>query len=253
MPALDGFRQAPGGVHLSKTMMLAELSIVMDGPHDADSVRQAVLVDNVLGKGTGAARRLALARLNTLYGVSAPLPIQTAALRLWPRNAAGRPLLALLCALAREPLLRRTARAVLSAPHGTSVRWPDLAVAIDAAYPGRYSAKMTKSLAQNCASTWTQSGHLLGKVNKRRAVVDPSPESAAYAALLGTFAGFGGPALLRSPWMLVLDRSEADILSLLRRAEAVGLAHVRAGGGVIQIGVRRPMAQFLEVPELAEH
>jgi hypothetical protein len=225
----------------------------MEGLHDATSVRQAVLVDNVLGKATGAARRLALARLNTLYGVSTPLPMQTAALRLWPRNAAGRPILALLCTLAREPLLRRTAAAVLGAPFGTSVRWPDLAVEVEAAYPGRYSAKMMKSLAQNCASTWTQSGHLKGKVNKRRAVADPSPESAAYAALLGTMAGFGGPALLRSPWMLVLDRSEADILSLLRRAEAVGLAHVRAGGGVIQIGIRRPMAQFLEVPELADH
>ncbi len=61
-------------------MMLAELSIVMDGPHNADSVRRAVLVDNVLGKGTGAARRLALARLNTLYSVSEALPIYTGAI-----------------------------------------------------------------------------------------------------------------------------------------------------------------------------
>ena len=248
-----GFREAPGGVHLSKTMMLAELIAVMDAMPARGAVKKAVLVDNVLGKGTGAARRLALSRLNTLYGILTPLPIQAAALRLWPKNAAGRPVLALLCALAREPLLRQTAAAVLSAPLGTSVRWPDLAEAVETEYPGRYSPKMMKSLAQNCASSWTQSGHLKGKVNKRRSVADPSPESTAFAALLGTMAGFGGPALLRSPWMAVLDRSEADLLSLLRRAESAGLAHVRAGGGVVQISVRRPMAQVLEVPELADH
>ena len=251
-PEALGFRAAPGGVHLSKTMMLAELTAAMDAAPVGEAIKHAVLIDNVLGKGTGAARRLALSRLNTLYGIGVPLPIQAAALRLWPRNAAGRPILALLCALAREPLLRATANVVLSASQGTSVRWPDLAAAVERGYPGRYSPKTVQSLARNCASSWNQSGHLKGKINKRRAVADPSPEAAAFAALLGTMAGFGGPALLRSPWMLVLDRSEADMLSLLRRAESAGLAQVRAGGGVVQIGVRRPMAQMLEIPDLAD-
>lgn len=248
-----GFREAAGGVHLSKTMMLAELSAVMDAVSAGKSPNGAVLSDNVLGKATGAARRLALSRLNTLYGIMAPLPLQAAALRLWPRNTHGHPLLALLCALAREPLLRATAQPLLSAPLGATVRWPDLAAALEERYPGRYSPKMMKSLAQNCASSWTQSGHLRGKVNKRRTQADPSAEVAAFAALLGTVAGFGGPALLRSPWMLALDRSEAELLSLLRRAEATGLARIRAGGGVVQISVRRPMAELLEVPELADH
>ncbi|MHB1872869.1 MAG: hypothetical protein ACYCT1_18760 [Steroidobacteraceae bacterium] len=235
-------------------MMLAELATVLDRlpVSDAAEVERAIVVDNLLGKPTGSARRLALARLNTLYGILTPRPVQLAALRLWPRNVAGRPVLALLCALAREPLLRQSARPVLDAHPGASVRWPDLASAILAEYPGRYSPKMLKSLAQNCVSSWTQSGHLQGRVNKRRRLADPSPEAAAYAALLGSLAGFGGPALLRSPWMRLLDRSEADLLSLLRRAESAGLARVRAGGGVVQIDVRRPMAQLLEVPDLAD-
>src|SRR5437016_2688815 len=104
-----GCRSAAGGVHLSKTMMLAELTAVLDRlPNsDAPAVERSVVVDNLLGKPTGTARRLALARLNTLYGILAPRPIQLVALRLWPRNVVGRPLLALLCALAREPLLRQ--------------------------------------------------------------------------------------------------------------------------------------------------
>lgn len=249
-----GFRSAPGGVHLSKTMMLAELTAVLNGVSDSDpaAVQNAVTLDNLLGKPTGTARRLALSRLNTLYGILKPWPIQVAALRLWPRNVTGRPLLALLCALAREPLLRQSAAPVLGVPLGALVQSPDLASAILAEYPDRYSPKMLRSLARNCASSWTQSGHLQGRVKKRRRLADPSPEAAAYAALLGSIAGFGGPALLRSPWMRLLDRSEPDLLSLLRRAESAGLARVMAGGGVVQIDVRRPMAQVLEVPDLAD-
>lgn len=170
-----GFRSAPGGVHLSKTMMLAELATILDRlpASEAAEVERAIVVDNLLGKPTGSARRLALARLNTLYGILTPRPVQLAALRLWPRNVAGRPVLALLCALAREPLLRQSARPVLDAHPGTSVRWPELASAILAEYPDRYSPKMLKSLAQNCISSWTQSGHLQGRVNKRRRLADP--------------------------------------------------------------------------------
>jgi hypothetical protein len=251
---LLGFRFAPGGVHLSKTMMLAELRAALDGADGGGltKVERAVLVGNVLAKPTGTARRLALSRLNTLYGINKALPVQAAALQLWERTESGRPSLALLCTLAREPLLRDTGAVILSAPVATPIRWPDLAAALEARHPGRYSPKMLKSLAQNCASSWTQSGHLKGKVAKRRSAAEPSPEATAYAALLGELAGFGGPALLQSPWMAVLDRAETDLLSLLRRAESIGLVRVRAGGGVVQISARRPMAEVLGVPELAD-
>ena len=249
-----GFRFAPGGVHLSKTMMLSELTAVFDATPALEpaAIEQAILVDNVLAKRTGTARRLALAHLNTLYGIVRPRPVQSVLLRLWPRNAIGRPLLVLLCSLAREPMLRATAGAVLPVPVGTAVRWSDLGAALDPRLRDRYSPKTLAALAQRCASSWTQSGHLRGRVNKRRRLAEPSPETTAYAALLGAIAGFGGPALLRSPWMRVLDRSEWELLNLLRRAESMGLARVKVGGGVIQIEVRQPMAEMLEVPEIAD-
>lgn len=249
-----GFRHMPGGVHLSKTMMLDELQKVLDlpGPLDAAAVEDAILNRNILSKPTGTARKLVLSRLNTLYGIRTPLPVQTAMLKLWTHHAAGHPLLALLCTLAREPLLRDTVSAVLNAPQGAALRWPELAESLSAKHPGRYTQKMLKSLAQNCASSWTQSGHLKGKVAKRRSLGEPTAQTVAYAALLGSLAGFGGPALLASPWMRVLDRTEADLLGLLRRAEAGGLVQLRAGGGVIQINVRRPLSQVLGVPALAD-
>lgn len=249
-----GFRHEPGGVHLSKTMMLAELSTVMQmsGAGSRAATASAILDQNILAKPTGSARKLALSRLNTLFGIAEPLPLQSVMLELWRRSTAGHPLLALLCALAREPLLRESAVAILGAPEGTAVRWPDIAAVITQHHSGRYSPKMLKSLAQNCASSWTQSGHLHGKVAKRRARAEPSPEAAAYAAFLGSLAGFGGPALLASPWMQVLDRAEPEVIALLRRAEAQGLLQIRAGGGVVQIDAIRPLAQLTGITALAD-
>jgi hypothetical protein len=252
--AASGFRRLPGGVHLSKTMMLDELKKVLElhGPIEAGAVEDAILNQNILSKPTGTARKLVLSRLNTLYGITTPLPVQAAMLRLWTHHAAGHPMLALLCALAREPLLRDTASVVLNAPQGTALRWPALAESLAAQHPGRYSPKMLKSLAQNCASSWTQSGHLKGKVAKRRSLAEPTAQAAAYAVLLGSLAGFAGPVLLSSPWIRVLDRSEADVIALLRRAEAMGMVQMRVGGGVFQIDVRRPMAQLTGVTALAD-
>jgi hypothetical protein len=68
---------------------------------------------------------------------------------------------------------------------------------------------MFGKISRNCASSWTQSGHLEGRVRKVRTRPAISPAAAAYAALLGSLAGFGGPALLASPWIVVLDRSKA--------------------------------------------
>jgi hypothetical protein len=250
-----GFRQEPGGVHLSKTMMLGDLeqALAEGEATDLHALGRAIVDENVLNKPTCSARRLALARLSTLYGIGHSLPLQAAMLGLWKRSRDGRPLLALLCSLAREPLFRDTAGPILAAPIGALLRWPDFAQPLVEFYSTRYSPKMMKSLAQNCASSWTQSGHLRGKVSKRRARAEPSPEAAAYAALLGSVDGFGGPALLASPWMKVLDRPETELVGLLRRAEAAGLALVRAGGGVIQIAVCRPLARVLGMPILGEH
>lgn len=45
-----GFREAPGGVHLSKTMMLAELTAVMDAVSAGKSPNDAVLSDTSSGR-----------------------------------------------------------------------------------------------------------------------------------------------------------------------------------------------------------
>jgi hypothetical protein len=244
-----GIRSVGGGPHQSKTMMLADLaSLLASG--QIENPADAVVGNNLLGKPSSRARKAALYRLHQLYGVGGEDAIWRILQGLWSRETSERPLLALLTALARDPLLRDGASAVLDACPGERVRWPEIATAFEAANPGRLSEKMAKSLAQNAASSWTQAGFLRGAVRKERVRSNPTPIVAAFAALLSRLCGFGGHRLLESRWMSVLDRPVEDRLALLRQAEGLGLVRVRSAGDVLEIDVDRPMADQLGVPEL---
>jgi hypothetical protein len=130
------------------------------------------------------------------------------------------------------------------------VRWPVIAAAFEARHPGRLGEKMAKSLAQNAASSWTQSGFLEGAVRKCRARTKPTPTVAAYAAFIASLCGFSGARLIECRWLNVLDRPAEDRLALLRQAEGLGLARVRSAGDVLEIDVRSPIANTLRVQEI---
>jgi hypothetical protein len=246
-----GLRLRGGGTHQAKTMMLNEISTFLHSFAGSTEARSLIIDANVLNKRTTSTRLVTFRHLNALYGIE-KMPVITKALAsLWQRDRKGQPLLALLCALARDPLLRDTAKALHDTPVGIPVRWPALASVFEQKYPGRFSPKMLKSLAQNCASTWTQSGHLRGAVRKQRIRAEPTAHVASYAALIATVCGFGGPALLDSSWLKVLDVEHDRALELLRQAEGQGLARVRSAGDVLEVSVRQSMATTLRIPELA--
>jgi hypothetical protein len=244
-----GLKAGGGGPHQSKTMMYAELASLFASGQIAHPA-EAIITENLLGKPSIRAREAALYRLHQLYGVGGKDPIWRVLQGLWNLEHAQRPLLALLTTLARDPLLRAGAAAVLEASPGERVRWPAIAASFEVAYPGRIGEKMAKSLAQNAASSWTQAGFLNGAVRKERVRLNTTPTVAAFAALLASLWGFGGQRLLESRWMSVLDRPIEGRLALLRQAEGLGLVRVRSAGDVLEIDIRRPIAEMLGVPEL---
>ncbi len=244
-----GVKRAGGGAHQSKTMMLLDLSALMASGR-TDQPATAIVGDNLLGKPSIRAREAALYRLHQLYGVGSKDALWRVLCALWQRDIASRPLIALLIALARDPMLRDGSAAVLDASPGERVRWPAIAAAFDQISPGRLGEKMAKSLAQNAASSWTQAGFLKGAVRKERVRSVPTPTVAALAAVIASLSGFGGQRLLESRWLAVLDRPVEDRVSLLRQAEGLGLLRVRSAGDVLEIDVLRPMAETLGVPEL---
>lgn len=237
-----GLRSGSRGTHTSRTIMLAELTDLLEGlPHTAsrDDYFAATTESNLLGKSTAATRRLTDQRLGELYGLDPHLPLFRVMRRVWSVDRAGRPLTALLCALARDPLLRATAAPVLSlAPRDELVRGTVLE-ALRAVVGGRLNDSVLDKVARNAASSWSQSGHLVGRMRKIRQRVAPTPGATAFALWLGSLEGLAGESLLSCRWVEVLDVTGRELLPVVLQAKQLGLIHARVGGGVTEIDASR--------------
>ena len=238
LPVAFGFRNGLGGAHASRTMMLSELSTLLDAePADAsrDDFLHAILDENVLGKPTVTTRRRAARMLRELYALRQDVPLFRALTHFWKKDLAGRPLLALLCAVARDPILRITAKAVLSAKVGDAVDKSALEETITHAAPGHLAHSTVQKIARNTASTWTQSGHLKGRSVNRRSRPAPTPAAVAYALLLGYLAGASGQMLLDTFWTRLLDAPKDQLASLAAEASTRGWIAYRQAGQVVEI------------------
>jgi hypothetical protein len=219
-------------------MMLSELqellgAVAPNAPREAYAA--AVIEENLLGKATEATRRLTSQRLGELFGLDPSLPLFRALRRVWGHDEAGRPICALLCALARDPLLRSTAQAVLGLAEGAELVRTTFLDAIRSAVGDRLNEAVLDKVARNTASTWCQSGHLEGRVRKIRRRVTPTPGALALALWLGSVEGLAGEQLLRSGWARVLDRGPSELAPLALRAKQLGLIHASIGGGTTEI------------------
>jgi hypothetical protein len=237
-----GFRFGDKGTHTSRTIMLGELTdllaVVPQGA-DREAYAKAIVDENALGKQTIATRRLTCQRLRELYGLDPRLPLFRVLRRLWAADEAGRPLLAILCSLARDPLLRATTATVLGLPVGAELVRALFLDSIREAVGGRLNDAVLDKVARNAASSWSQSGHLEGRVRKVRRRVVPTAGSTTLAIWLGALEGLAGRSLLESRWARVLDRTRDELLAVALQAKQLGLLHARAGGGVVEIDASR--------------
>lgn len=238
LPATLGFRSGDRGTHTSRTMMLAELTAVMAyvPPNAAsEAYRQAIIEDNVTGKRTLSTRKLTAQRLSELYALDPVVPVFRLLRFFWEIDQESQPLLALLCACARDPLLRATAPAVLEAPLGASVEKEAIEQAVGDAAPGRFNASILNKIARNARSSWTQSGHLQGHSHKTRSKPVCTPATVAYALLLGYFSGYGGQRLFDTFWTRLLDTDTATLHELAQEASRRSWLTYRNAGGIIEV------------------
>lgn len=236
-----GLRAGAAGTHSTRTMMLAEISEVLragGGARTREEVSALIVDENLLGKDTVSNRRLTNQRLGELYALDRSTPIYRVFCRIWEADPEGRPLSALLCCLARDPLLRATAGAVVSLAPGEELPRTAITKAIRDAVGERMNDASIDKVARNASSTWAQSGHLEGRVRKIRRRVDPTPGPVAFALWLGSLEGLAGEGLLSSSWVEVLDRSPAALVEITLRARQLGLVEARVGGGVVEIDAR---------------
>lgn len=230
-----GFMIDAIGAHGSRTMILAELRDLLSSCSPSattDAYRAAIVDANVLRKSTFATRRESFRRLRELYALSPEVLLFRALRDLWDADADAQPLLALLCAVARDPWLRATAPAVLAAAPSAPVTPRDLAAAFAAAYPGRYSAITQASVGRHAASTWRQSGHLAGRTNKVRTHADCRPAAVAYALVLGQLCEARGAGLFTTFWAALLDADDPTLQDQAVAASRQGWLEYRAAGAV---------------------
>lgn len=234
-----GFSDERGGVHTARTMMLAELRALLAFTDATDAAKadylEAIQTANCLGKRSGMTRALSFRHLADLYALDPRLLVFRALRFFWPRDVDGQPLLALLCVYARDPILRASAPLVLGLDEGATVTREGMEAFIDAQEPGRFSKATLKSTAQNINSSWTQSGHLAGRVRKVRVRAVATPGTVSFALLLGYVSGLRGESLFKSDFTRMLDCSAEKTIELAESASRRGWISLKRVGQVVEV------------------
>ena len=234
-----GFSGGRGGVHTARTMMLVELRALLSCVDAADAAKteylEAIQTANCLGKRSGKTRTLTFRHLADLYALDPGLLVFRALRFFWPRDVDGQPLLAALCAYTRDPIFRASAPLILGFHEGATVAREAMEAFIDAQEPGRFSQATLKSTAQNINSTWTQSGHLAGRVRKVRARAVATPGTVSFALLLGYVSGLRGELLFKSDFTRMLDCPFEQTIELAEHASRQGWISLKRVGQVVEV------------------
>lgn len=241
----EGFRSGSRGTHSSRTLMLTELETVLGvvaAPADRAVYATAIVEDNCLGKPTVASRRLSNQRLGELYALDSRCSLFRVLQRLWNIEPKSRRLLAMLAALARDPLFLASAPPVLELAPGAELQRSALKAALREAVGERLNDAVLEKVLRNTASSWTQAGHLEGRTFKLRRRVEPTPTTITYALFLAHIAGFRGNELLANGWTTALDASSSSVRGLALEAKRLGLLDLRSAGDVLEVGFGRLVA-----------
>lgn len=235
---LWGFRSGDRGTHTSRTIMFDELSHLLDavsGEVTREDYEVAVLEHNCLVKRTAATRKLSMQRLTELYALDPQVILFRVLRDLWGRSETSRPLLSLLLALARDPLLRATATAVVCTPFGHEFARQSMKDALTAAIGDRLNESTLDKVVRNASSSWTQSGHFRGRGRKTRQKVEATPAATAFALLLGFAVGRRGRLLFETPWAAVLDASTDDLIDVAIDSKRLGLLELKQSGSMVDV------------------
>ena len=234
-----GFSHGRGGPHLARTMMLEELKLLFSFVDDPDAGKsdylRSIVEDNCLGKRSDRTRKLTARHLADLYVLDPDITLFRSLRYFWERDTEGQPLLAMICAIARDSILRSSVPFIHSFTKGQRVTREALEEFIDNRETGRFSPATLKSTAQNINSSWTQSGHLQGRVKKTRSQPKATPGTISYALLLGYLLGVRGESLFKTEYARLLDCSVEKLFELSAEASGKGWIVLKRLGSVIEV------------------
>ena len=234
-----GFRFDNGSAHTARTMMLEDLQLLLSYVNHPDSSKndylKAIKEDNCLGKRSGKNRIITNRHLVYLYSLDPTMTIFRALRYFWERDIDGQPLMALLCSYSRDSVLRLSEPFIVQLTEGETTTREALEEYIDEKEPDRFSKATLKSTAQNLNSTWTKSGHLIGKVKKVRSRAIATPGSVSYALFLGYLTGIRGESLFTTEYTCLLNSSKASLIKLAEDASRRGWIVFKRIGNVMEV------------------
>ncbi len=234
-----GFSFERGGAHSSRTIMLDELNslfaYVTQGDAQKNEYLKAIVEDNCLAKRSGKNRALTFRHLVDLYALDFRVVLFRALRFFWQRDPDGRAMNALLCAYARDSVLRSASKFIIDTPKGATVAREAVEKIIDDSESGRFSEVTLKSTAQHINSSFTKSGHLMGKVKKVRSCALATAGSTAYALFLSYLCGVRGRELFDTEFAKLLDCPFDRMLELTEEASRKGWIVCKRIGTVIEV------------------
>jgi hypothetical protein len=234
-----GFSFGRGGAHLARSMMLKDLTLLLEvvGHPNAtlEDYQQAILDQNCLGKRSLRTRQLTLGHLKDLYLLDSRVAIFRALKFFWQRDPEARGLLALLVAYSRDAILRSSAPFVLQLELGETVMRPNFEEILDQQEEGRFSKATLMSTAQNLGTTWAHAGYFKGSARKIRSEAITSPGSVALALFLSYLSGARGQMLFETEYMRLLDCSTDRAIELAESASRRGWIVFKRVGNVIEV------------------
>lgn len=235
-----GFKFNKRSVHTGRTIMLEELSKLIEAVPDAivhDEYVEAITDQNCLLKRSSSSRKITANFLTELYSLDPTSPIFRTLLFFWNRDEEGRALLAMLCAVCRDSVLNHSFKEIRTLEINTEVKKKAIEQLIEEMEPSRFSESTLQSMARNILASWTKSGHLKGRREKIRVQAKATPATVAYAIYLGYLTGERGPALFETKYMEINDCSKDTAIELAENASARGWIFFKRVGNVIEISL----------------
>ena len=189
--------------------MLADLTALLSAhpPRPSATTSTGCIVEeNCLGKKTTSNRWLTARHLADLYGLDQGVTVFRLLRFFWSADAAARPMLALLCAKARDALLAP----VRQESAGDEARRDADQRGLRQLFQPRAAGPVQRGhdhdrLAQNVGASWTQAGFFKGKITKSRTRPVVTPAVAAYALAWATCAACAAKSCWKAIGRRLLD------------------------------------------------
>lgn len=234
-----GFSFDPGSTLTKRTTMTNDLATLLAAVPDLNAplgaYEAAVVEENCLMKKTASNRQYTLQYLERLYGLSPDLALFRVMKHLYVRDEPSREVLPMLCAYARDEIIRASSRFILQLPIQANCPKREFEIFMDQQFPGRFGEKMLQSLVRNLRSAWTQSGHLVGRTDKSRQRPKVGSGAVTFALLLSYLKGGRGEMMFRSEYFDLLDQGFTKSIQLAEGAASRGWINLKRIGSTIEV------------------